>query len=695
MTKKIKANIKIICLCTGILLALFILLVNPYPLQAELFFEKIEDSGDDANRMVWVIMGDGYTSMEMDDYQQDVIRVMEEFFGTSPWSDYKSFINIYRIDVVSDESGADHPSSNVYVDTALDATYDTYGITRLLTVDDAKAIDIASTTVPSFDAIMIIVNDESYGGSGGATMVLSNHEKAARIALHEAGHLVGGLADEYETPYPGYPEGDHEPNVTYQQKLAYIPWKKWIDMETPLPTPEFEGDFPVGLYEGARYKSTGIYRPTQNSIMRSLGAPYGPINSESLIISLYDYVDPIDHYAPDKSNVFLSSNSNTMQFMIELVSGSDDYTQVSWEIDGVKQEGVQDTYLNLDVSTLKKGTHSIMVSVLDNNPSVRNDPQGLLFSSHAWSLEKGLANGVISGTVTDAITNLGIEGALVETLDELGQAEFGNYSTKTAADGSFTLSPVSEGMYAIAANAERYGTNRNRGITVNDGETTTVKLPLNPLFHTYSMSGNIIGDGQEELTLYLNKGDDDFLSIHATVNGTYVFNGLENGSYTLTPVSSEYVFIPPYYECSVEDQDLAGLNFKAFAIFCPAQAILQPSASLDLLRQFRMNILARNETGQTYTNLYYKHGAELVGLIIANQDIREDMSNMLLQIIPLIQMILQGQTIVLDEELMGNVDDLVERLESDASSELKRTLNMIRKDMRDKSKLQAIGLIVH
>lgn len=685
MNTKLRKNIKSLSII--IIFTLFILLLNPYPLQAQFLFEKIEDNGGDSNRMVWVIMGDGYTSMEIDNYHQDVDRVVKEFFGTSPWSDYKYFINIYRIDVISNETGADHPSSNLYVDTALDATYDTYGITRLLTVDDSKAFEIASTTVPSFDAVMIIVNDGSYGGSGGATMVLSNHEKAARIALHEAGHLVGGLADEYETPYPGYPEGDREPNVTYQKEFEYIPWKSWIEIETPLPTSEFEGDFSVGLYEGARYKATDIYRPTHNSIMRSLGAPYGPINSESLIINLYDHVDPIDNYSPDKSNVFLSSNSNILQFKIELVPGPVENTEVGWEIDGVKQEGENDTFLNIDISTLKKGSHSVMVSVVENSSLVRNDPQGLLFSSRIWSLEKGLASGVISGKVINAITNLGIEGALVE-------AEESKYSAKTAADGSFTLSPVNEGVYTIIANSERYSSNLKNNIIVNDGGTTTVAFPLDPLFSTFSVSGNMTGDGEEELTIYLNKGEDNFLSFTTNVNGKYIFNGLENGSYRLTPVSSEYVFNPPFHEFLVEGKDLTGVDFKAFAIFCPAQAVLEQSSSLDLLRKLRRNVLAKNVTGRKYSNLYYKHGAELVSLIIRYQEVREDSTKVLLEIMPDIRMLLQSNNVILNEDLIEDVEDLIDTLESYASSDLGKTLNMIRKDIRDKSTLNKFGVII-
>jgi hypothetical protein len=42
------------------------------------------------------------------------------------------------------------------------------------------------------------VNDTTYGGSGGAFAVLSRHPLSIEIALHEIGHTLGLLADEYD-----------------------------------------------------------------------------------------------------------------------------------------------------------------------------------------------------------------------------------------------------------------------------------------------------------------------------------------------------------------------------------------------------------------------------------------------------------------------------------------------------------------
>lgn len=683
MKKKLHENVKGLYLT--LLSFLFLFFFNPCSILAQFSFEKIEDHGNDENRMVWVIMGDGYTSLELDYYYRDVDNIIHEFFSTSPWAEYKNFINIYRIDVVSNESGADHPSSNIYVDTALDATYDTYGIGRLLTVNDAKAFDIASS-IPSFDAVMVIVNDGTYGGSGGATMVFSNHEKSGRIALHEAGHLIADLADEYETPYPGYPEGDSEPNVTYQTELEYIPWKSWIESGTPLPTPETGGDFGVGIYEGARYRSTGIYRPTYNSIMRSLGSPYGPINSEAVVINLYNYVDPIDKHLPDANNLLSSSDYSVSQFKIELVNPESEGLGISWEIDGIILEKENSTTLSVDASILKQGSHSIKVLVAEYTPLVRNDPQELLFSSRTWSLEKASASGIISGRVVNSLNNHGIEGVEIKTYE-------GEYSTITDVDGSYQLSAVSEGIYTIISSSERYSSFSKSTIEVIDGEITTVNISLDPLFDTHSISGYIRGDVKEGISINLKKGDDIFLSLKTNADGSYLINGLGNGTFTVIPSLSKYTFNPPLYELLIDDEDFTGINFEALSQSCPAQEVLEDqSSSLNLLRKLRNEILAKHELGREYTNLYYKHAPEMTSLIITHEEIREDVSELILDIIPEIKLLIEGEYVILRTEVIDEVENFFNTLESYARPEFRKTIKKMIKDIRKKNFLSTFGV---
>src|SRR5262249_11348796 len=72
---------------------------------------KLVDHGDDALRFNLVIMGDGYRASELDKFHHDVDTVVNQLRTTPPFDDLWCAINVYRVDVVSTESGADDPES--------------------------------------------------------------------------------------------------------------------------------------------------------------------------------------------------------------------------------------------------------------------------------------------------------------------------------------------------------------------------------------------------------------------------------------------------------------------------------------------------------------------------------------------------------------------------------------------------------
>lgn len=361
----------------------FVFLIAPPHVFSQFNAYKIIDNGSDKNKLVWVIMGDGYTELQLDYFHIDALEVLFTIFTQTPFSNYISYINVYLIDVVSDESGADHPSRGTYVDTALDASYGRYEINQLLTVDDAKVFNIASS-IPTFDMVMTLVNDEKYGGSSGSTVVISNHWLVGRIALHEIGHFMGGLADEYETSYTTYPEGDLEPNVTYETEREKIPWNKWIDHVNPLPTPDIMS-WVIGLFEGARYLSTDIYRPRYTCIMRNLFSPYCEICTESIILDIYNYVNPIRDYTPQASVVTFSPDEK-LHFSVETERHLSHPLSIKWELDNCPLASENKNTLSIDCSNLGEGMHTVKVYVEDQTSLVRNDPYNLLTSSHTWKL---------------------------------------------------------------------------------------------------------------------------------------------------------------------------------------------------------------------------------------------------------------------------------------------------------------------
>jgi hypothetical protein len=93
------------------------------------------------------ILGDGYTAAEMQKYRNDVQSLMTRFFDSDPFREYRNFFNVHRIDVISSESGADHPERSFFVNTALDAAYNCQGSQRLICINFSKANTILGNSV--------------------------------------------------------------------------------------------------------------------------------------------------------------------------------------------------------------------------------------------------------------------------------------------------------------------------------------------------------------------------------------------------------------------------------------------------------------------------------------------------------------------------------------------------------------------
>src|SRR5882762_5711644 len=83
----------------------------------------IVNNGPSTNRVDLVVLGDGYTAAELAKYASDVDQFVLNLFRQDPYLEYRPYFNVHRIDVVSTESGVDHPETNTYKDTALDAAY--------------------------------------------------------------------------------------------------------------------------------------------------------------------------------------------------------------------------------------------------------------------------------------------------------------------------------------------------------------------------------------------------------------------------------------------------------------------------------------------------------------------------------------------------------------------------------------------
>jgi len=368
-----------------------------------------------------VILGDGYTAGEMDKYSVDVQQFVQAVFAQEPFKEYQRYFNVYRIDVISSESGASHPERTpaVIKNTRFSASYNCLGSQRLICVNASSVLTVVSNSVApnQRDILVVIVNDPQYGGSGGVPAVVSTHSAASEIMLHELGHSFGLLGDEYGGPPP--PDCDlsiepREPNVTRESQPALIKWNYWIDPATAIPTPTTIPGLP-GLYIGARYCDNGLFRPTHNSKMRSLNFPYEQINTEQLIKRIYNLVSPLDSSEPVALAIRLP-RGQAQGFSVSTLMPMTRTLETGWLVDGQPQ-GTGLTF-TLESLTLSDGSHSLQSIVKDTTRNVRNDPNHVLVASTKWDVivetPPRIASASISGKNLIILGDHFQEGAVIE-----------------------------------------------------------------------------------------------------------------------------------------------------------------------------------------------------------------------------------------------------------------------------------------
>ncbi|WP_217144970.1 M64 family metallopeptidase [Streptomyces sp. AC627_RSS907] len=233
----------------------------------------LQKTGPSDSRFDMVIVGDGYTASETGLMRQHAQSKWNEIAGTAPWDKYRNSVNVWLVEVVSKESGVDNdPAPGVNRDTALDMNFNCGGMDRLLCVNTSKAMEYANQA-PGVDTVIAIGNSTKYGGAGytsvGLATVSGGNAQAGRIALHELGHSVGGLADEYYTPGTTYTGAEpSEPNVTTDPRGSK--WAKYLGKSTP------DGGV-IGVHEGAHQFERGVYRPSRDSLMSNINKPFNLI----------------------------------------------------------------------------------------------------------------------------------------------------------------------------------------------------------------------------------------------------------------------------------------------------------------------------------------------------------------------------------------------------------------------------------
>lgn len=156
----------------------------------------------------------------------------------------------------------------------------------------------------------------------------------------------------------------------------------------------------------------------------------------------------------------------------------------------------------------------------------------------------------ISGTVSPVAAGSG-------TLLTLSGAATGSQTADTS--GNYTFAGLANGTYTITPSKAGFTfTPASQTVTISNGNTTAVNFTANG--QTWSISGNVSANGAGATVALAGTAS---ASTTADSTGNYSFTGLANGTYTVTPSKSGFTFSPASQTATVNNANVAALNFTA------------------------------------------------------------------------------------------------------------------------------------
>lgn len=252
-------------------------IVNPADRKPIEAIDNILVNGPANEKLDIVILGDGYSKAEMEKFRSDAKRLANTMMNAEPFKTRAKDINIRAVETPADESGVSRPHFGINKRSPLSVRYSTFGSERYALSYENKTIRDVASAVP-YEFMVILINEKNYGGGGIYnlyTTVCVDNKFSEYIMIHEMGHHMAALADEYYTSSVSYeaPNITVEPwemNITALLDKNNLKWKDLVAAETPIPTPWNKEEFDNHGYQIQKERDSLRGAKVPESVMEEL-----------------------------------------------------------------------------------------------------------------------------------------------------------------------------------------------------------------------------------------------------------------------------------------------------------------------------------------------------------------------------------------------------------------------------------------
>lgn len=368
--------------------------VTPRPWQAWPPPKAVQRSGPPDRRLDLLLLAEGFTEGDEGAFDVAVARVVSELGTMEPWRSYRGLLNIWSLFVPSERDGviedlelgvasaegSDAPPASDEPASPFDCAFGCGGIDWLICCDEEAIVRTVVQRAPFADGVLLLVNSERYGGSGGFTYATAaTGPDLERLATHELGHTLIDLWDEYDYGIDGF--DDEAPNCGHPDDP--LPWEHWLDEPG------------VGVYPSCSFSNW--VRPTaRDCIMRTLSVGhYCPVCREHAVRRLLEAVGGLRGGVDPLAGEPVRVSAGEVRTFAVATNLDPSLLRYVWTLDG--EEVGRDPTFALDGCAGVEGELAMQVSLADG--WLRRDPSELGVLRRRWPVQTDRCAGCGCGAV--------------------------------------------------------------------------------------------------------------------------------------------------------------------------------------------------------------------------------------------------------------------------------------------------------